>query len=262
MAAIHLIDDWRRKGQGQPRGTSLPGPEAEPVPRQVYQYWDTPAIPDDIRRMMDSWARAPGFAHHVMDRAGGLRFLRETYDADWVRAFHLAQDVAQQADLLRLCLLAHHGGVYADADDYLYGDLDRLLQLGQGRGLILYRESLGGALGNNFIAAMPGHPAIIHAARLARDALLQRSHELAWTKTGPGLLTRAVAQHMLRVGPDEARRQVTVLAWEPFARQVSVHNPVKYKEASTYWGNALKRRPETRVWQPLLAALQATGQTR
>jgi mannosyltransferase OCH1-like enzyme len=188
-----------------------------------------------------------------MDRIDALRFLRETFGSDWVRAFQLAQNAAQEADLLRLCLLARSGGIWADADDFLYGDLPGLLA--RGSGLILYREPLGGALGNNIMAAPPRHPAVVFAARLACRTLLQRDNENAWNKTGPGLLTRAVAQYLNRVDPAEAQRQITILDWPVVAQQVSTHNPVPYKATASYWDNTGARRLKDPIWQTFVGAL-------
>ena len=206
--------------------------------------------------MTASWSGAAGFDHRLMDRIDALRFLRETMGKDWVRAFQLAQNAAQEADLLRLCLLAQHGGVWADADDYLYGDLDSLLTQGKGRGLILYREPQGGALGNNFMAAVPRHPVVIHAANLACQALSQRANENAWNKTGPGLLTRAVAHYLVKTDPDEARRRISVLDWPVLAQQVATHNPVPYKTKAGYWNRVGTRTSVDMVWDRFLTALQ------
>lgn len=251
MAAIRLVDAWRE--EAEPAAAAAGQSEAAPVPRRIFQYWDDPDVPTEIEAMIATWRDVPGFTHRLFDRAAARRFLRDAFGRTWVKAFQLASDAAMEADLLRLCLLAKFGGVYSDADDVLYGDLDLLLR--PGRGLILYREIQGGALANNFIAAPPRHPAIVHAAKRARNALLQRSVELAWTKTGPGLLTCAVAQYLLHAGPQEARRQITVLEWPRYARDIVAHNPAGYKSKAVYWENTDTRGRGTSLWQTLVAGL-------
>jgi tetratricopeptide (TPR) repeat protein len=246
VAAIRLVDGWG--GQG-----TDPAADEEGIPRQIFQYWDNPDRPDALAPIVASWQKAPGFSHRLIDRIDALRFLRETFGGDWVRAFQLAQDAAQEADLLRLCLLAKSGGVWADADDYLYGDLNAVL--GHGSGLILYREPLGGALANNIMASAPSHPVIVYAARLACQALLQRANENAWNKTGPGLLTRAMAHYLVRTEPG-ARRRITVLDWPQVGRQISTHNPVSYKATAGYWNRTGGRETEDVVWAALVGAVQ------
>ena len=247
VAAIRLIDAWKHS----------PQPADSAVPRQIFQYWDAAKPPDAIKIMTKSWAEAPGFSHELYTQTSARKFLRETFTPDWVRAFNLAKDAAQQADFLRLCLLAQFGGIWADADDCLYGDLGKLL--GAGSGLLLYREPGTGAIGNNFLAAPPEHPVIVYAARLARQALLQRASESAWLKTGPGVVTRAVAQFLVKTDPDQASQQLTILDWPQVAGEVAMHNPARYKSARTYWNQKYDRREEKPAifWEQFLTALRA-----
>ena len=240
LPAIRLIDAWRADGATRTDEDADAQEAADPIPKRIVQYWDRPDLPASIAPVVASWAGAEGFDHRLYDRRAARDCLGDAFGADWVKAFGLGQNPAEEADLLRLCLLAHEGGVYADADDFLHGDLAALL--GEARGLVFYRENLGGALGNNFIAAAPNHPVMVYAARAARDALNQRSVELAWTKTGPGLLTRAVGLYLAQADWAEARRQIRVLDWPEFAAQVSIHNPVYHKAQPAYWENAASRR--------------------
>lgn len=254
VPAIRLIDAWRAAAPA-----SAPQPVAEAViPRQVFQYWDKAEPPEAVQDMIASWARAPRFQHRQIDRPAALKFLRESLGVDWARAFELAQNPAQEADLLRLCLLAKSGGVWADADDVLCGDLGSVLDRGQG--LILYREPLGGALGNNFMAAPPRHPVVIHAARLAQRALLQRQNENAWNKTGPGLLTRSVGQYLARTDPARARSQITILDWTELAGEISMHNQIAEKMTAAHWQADITRRRRSDLWSRLIAVSQRRQQ--
>ncbi len=252
-AAIRLIDAWRTTPPCPPAGASKS--ETRPIPRRIYQYWDS-APPAAITEMTAHWAAAPGFEHRLFDRREARIFLAETFGKSWVRAFDMANNAAQEADLLRLALLTKTGGIWADADDVLYGDLDRLLA--SGPGLIVYREPQGGALGNNFLAAPPAHPVLAYAAQVAVEALTARSSDLAWFKTGPGLLTRAVGLFLAKADPDVARRQITILDWPALAGEIATHNPAAYKSSDSYWNRKDERgapRPPD-LWDQLLAGLQ------
>lgn len=251
VAAIRLIDAWRA-GAGPP-----PEDRTGTVPRRIVQYWDAPEPPPAIAGMIASWAGAPGFEHRLHDRQSARAFLRDTFGERCVQALAMASDAAQEADLLRLAVLARSGGVWADADDVLYGDLDRLLAAGPS--LIVAREAPGGALANNFLAAPPEHPVIVRAAQMAVQALNARSADLAWFKTGPGLLTRAVGLYLAETEPETARRQITILTWPQLAGAVATHNPATYKNAAGYWNRKDERdapRP-TDLWGQLLAGLRA-----
>ncbi|WGW02980.1 glycosyltransferase [Tropicibacter oceani] len=247
VAAIRLIDDWRANAPDWPHQPA--------IPRRIFQYWDKSPPPQIVSRMCQSWAEAPGFEHDLYDRPRAQRFLRETFGPVWLRAFDMARNPAEEADLLRLCLLVKFGGVWADADDWLYGDLGALLD--GAHGLTLYREPLGGTLGNNFIAAPPGHPALIFAAKLVRAALLERSADIAWSKTGPGVLTRALAHFLVQVAIPLTDHPVTIVDAARIGRVVAMHNPVRYKTLPSHWAADGKRKGENRVWPDLLDALQS-----
>ncbi|WP_136442424.1 tetratricopeptide repeat protein [Pacificoceanicola onchidii] len=248
IPALRLIDEWRRQ---TPAMTG--GPD---IPKRIFQYWDAATPPKSVQAMSDSWAAAEGFTYELWDRPRAVTFLREEFGPRWVQAFEMARNPAEESDLLRLCLLVKHGGVWADADDVLYGDLAGLLD--EVAGLMVYREALGGALGNNIIAAAPGHPALIHAAKLVRKALLDRTAEIAWGKTGPGVLTRAIAHFLVQTEVSRDDYPLTVIDNDRLARVVAMHNPVRYKTLPSHWAAGGTRARPSQVWPVLRAALEDT----
>jgi len=201
-----------------------PGPS---VPRRIVQYWNDPDPPSEIRAVMRSWQSLPGWEHLLFDHAGARRWLTETLGLDHARAFAMARHVAEEADFLRLCLLFHGGGIYADADDLLVGHPDGIVA--EGPGLVVFFENYG-ALCNNVICAPPGHPALGRAVHLTREALLRRDNDSVWLKTGPGLLTRAVAAHLEAGGKDVSLRPQGALRVH-----VRPHVQMPYKQGAGYW---------------------------
>ena len=165
----------------------------------------------------------------------------------------MARDAAEQSDLVRMCLLAKFGGIWADADDCLYGRLGTIMR-GQ-KGLVVYREPSGGALGNNFMAAPANHPAVLTAAEIARQSLLRRDSEAAWNKTGPGVLTRAVGQYLQSCLEDGRAPELSVLDHAKVADCIHMHNHVRYKTSATYWEASLARSYPFDLWTRLSEAL-------
>jgi len=99
---------------------------------------------------------------------------------------------------------------------------------------VLLREP-GGAIANNFIAAVPGHPVVLRALESVTEALLRRDNDGAWSKTGPGALTRAVARHIddcVREGRDP---DLAIIGAAEAARVVAFHTPLAYKASPAYW---------------------------
>lgn len=219
------------------------------VPQVVFQYWNTPKVPDEVARVMQSWQDAPGFEHRLFDRSAALGFLRDQFGPRHARAFQLANSAAEECDFLRLCLLYRHGGVYADADDMLTGDLGQLIA--EGPGLIVTAEPWG-ALANNVICTPAGHPALLWALQAAGRSLLARENDGTWFKTGPGLMTRAVANWLGQATPAQAEAGLTILTQAQLAAHVQPHVRLSYKTSGQYWNARDRHAP-----QPLVAALRA-----
>ncbi|KHQ49716.1 hypothetical protein OA50_05747 [Mameliella alba] len=195
IVAAHA-DRFGPRPDSRPDSRPAPGSD-ESVPRQIFQYWNSPAVPEEVGALMQSWRDAPGFEHHLYDRARALAFLRKAFGTGHARAFQLANSPAEECDFLRLCLLYKHGGIYADADDRLTGDAGALIA--EGPGLILARENDG-----------------------------------TWFKTGPGLVTRAVASWLAEAGP-AAERGLTLLSLPQLRAHVHPHVRLGYKSSGSYW---------------------------
>lgn len=264
IVATRLLRHWTRlqdsSGPDVPdlRETTQTGQRETakgPIPAQVLQYWDSPTPPPEIQHMVASWQCLPGHGHQLLNRRLALEWLRNEFRPDWVQAFLRASKVAEESDFLRLCLLARRGGIYADTDDCVTDKPAELAQLiHNGAGLVVYLEPVGAALGNNFIAAAPEHPAIVLAALQARRALLAGANESAWSKTGPGLLSRAVALYIAREVLAGRRPDIAVLSRARILQHVSFHNRLPYKSTATHW-NSRARTGEAAALASLLQEL-------
>ncbi|MFN3525536.1 MAG: hypothetical protein ACK4YU_05555, partial [Paracoccus sp. (in: a-proteobacteria)] len=213
-------------------GRAPPGQAVPEVPRRIVQYWDSPALPDDVAPIVASWASLPGYDHLRLDRPAARVFLRDRLGASCVQAFDLARSATEESDFLRLCLLTVGGGIYADCDDWRSGDPG--VFLARSRGLLLLREP-SGALANNFVAAPPRHPALIRAVVMARRAMVERHNDSTWSKTGPGLMTRAVAWYLDDCAARGVAPALTVLPQFMAGLLFDPHVPLRYKRTARYW---------------------------
>lgn len=202
------------------------------IPRRVVQYWNTAEAPPEIEATTLSWEHHADYEYVRFDHRSAVDFLRERYGVGHARAFRLARHVAEASDFFRLCALHADGGIYADADDKLIDHPDRILELGAG--MILFREPFG-AIANNLMCARPGHPVLETAIELAKTALLARDNDSVWSKTGPGLLTRAVAVYLRRVPFEQSRKDLSILPMYLLRRHVSPHLRMPYKATTAYW---------------------------
>lgn len=185
----------------------------------------------------------PGFAYRRFSEVDARAFLRETARPKTLKAFERAWEPAMKADIFRLAVLDREGGWSADADDRCLAPIGDLA--GDGHGLAVIREDIG-TLGNNFIGAAPGHPAIKAALDEAVEAVNRGDNDILWLRTGPGLLTRAVA-FWLSENLAERLATVRVLERHDVFERVAIHCAASYKHTKRNWFHAafpvLGRRP-------------------
>lgn len=225
-----------------PRSETESGTE-RPVPAVIHQYWSEQTPPEQVLHFCESWKAAPGYEHRLHTRSSALQMLRTDFGPQWVQAFRMVKRPPEASDFLRLCLMARYGGVWTDANNVLTGDLDRLV--GGGEGLVVVHEPLSGAVTNTFLAARPRHPAMVYAARLARQDLLRRSGETVWLKTGPGLVTRAVGQYIAAEKPaDHEAGALRLLDEGTLRREVALHLPLPLDRASARWNDPRGEIPD------------------
>ncbi|WP_187775926.1 glycosyltransferase [Salinicola corii] len=220
----------RRRFEDTPSPTTTAGTRL--IPLRVGQYWNEKTPPQAVTEIMHSWSRRPGIEYKRFDSGEAKTFLRETFGQDYEQAFRLANNIAESADFFRLCYLRHYGGFYADADDYLYGKLSNLLP--PDAGMVCFLEPFD-VLANNALACVPNHPAIVLASEMAREALLGRDNDNTWGKTGPGLLTRAVAHYLIRTNTSTPKERIAILPAQVLRKEVQVHIALPHKKSKRHW---------------------------
>lgn len=231
-AAIALLVQWRlARGRAAPQ--LLPA-APQRIPRNMVQYWNDEAVPPDLQEIMDSWPqRLPGWRYQRFSHRTALQWLDQHAAADVVRAYRRAREPARKSDILRLAVLQRQGGVYADADDRCLADLAPLLA---GRSLVLRQEQFGTA-GNNFIAVTAGHPVLGLALQQAVTATLEGYSETLWLETGPGAMTRALAQYLASLPDPHAPLGGEILLLDQVAarQHFAAHCSATYKFAGRHW---------------------------
>lgn len=164
------------------------------VPRVIHQIWIGPRAEPPTLAAWARHARAQGYLHRLW-REGDLA--AEGIDRDPVfRARADRGDYPGAVDAARYAILARHGGVYLDADWYPARDDLGFHDLIPLAGLCAMAEEVPrltgrGAvfLANSFIAAPPGHPAMVHLAAILPRAEAAVPGAPAWWTTGPVIFT-------------------------------------------------------------------------
>lgn len=219
-------DDWQRLMAQAPR----------PVRRRVWMLWfqGEAEAPDMVRTCIASWRRLnPGWQVEVLDGDSLARWIEPPTLPAQARLNH-------RANVVRLALLARHGGVWADATTLCLRPLDDWIDRTQACGFFAFaRPQPARPVANWFIAARPDAPLLAAWRQWSEiyltssrppasyfwqhhtfDWLLRRSPELAraWTAApqisarGPHILQRLIDGHL----PREALPTRAQLAEIPF----------------------------------------------
>jgi hypothetical protein len=234
-AAVSLIVAMRQAGsfgraKSVPsRSAALPG-----IPRRIMQFWDASVPPEYITEIMRSWRELnPMFEYRRFDDKSAREFITAKYPTDVLRAYIRAQHPAQKADLFRLAYLLAEGGFYTDADDRCVAPLESIVP--SEANLMAFQENLG-TIGNNFLGAVAGEPVMRCALDLAVTAINRGDHEVIWLSTGPGLISRVIAQML----SDPATSvgfigRILVLDRGELAKAVAVNCQLSYKRGAKHW---------------------------
>jgi hypothetical protein len=176
----------------------------------------------------------PAFTHRVFSTETAAAYIATHGSQEAQDAFASALSPVLQSDLFRLIYLLHHGGIYADADDRCRHSIAPLVS-GDVE-LVLQQEDIG-SIGNNFIAAAPGHPLIDKALSIACVNVLEEQGSNPWFITGPGVFSLAFAQlygQQLANPTAPPPPGLRLLTQHQFSRRVSFHlqTPVKVSDGS------------------------------
>ena len=221
------------------RRSTLAEPEAarvspRPVRAHLMQFWNSPEVPADVRRTMQSWTRNhPGWDHTVFNAEDALRFLGEHLGDDTVRAFRLCYHPAMMADMFRVAFLSVAGGFYADADEKCLQPLTDILPDPASVEIVSPHSGwVPGHVENNFIGCRPGSVLCRAVVDGMTQEILQCAHEgrraEIWQVTGPGALTRGVA-HYLGSGGPQASDKVVLLPMQQCRAFVRTEEDLDYK---------------------------------
>lgn len=165
----------------------------------IVLYWHDAEPPPDVAAVMETWSQFhPTMRPLRFNRATARAYLAHRYGPDAREAFDACPHAAVEADLLRYAVLAREGGIWADADD-------RCLRSWAGVLSVLPPEGLCLTFASDFpfyafsapLAAKPFNPILEKAVRECVEALQRRARGQRfsiWSDSGPGLLSRLIAE--------------------------------------------------------------------
>lgn len=232
--ALGLMVSLRRCGEVLDQVHDAPelSPAPDRIPRKIFQFWDASDPPHQVADLMEENRLAnPGYSYRRFDQKSAREYLQEKGEQAAIEAFRLAPNAAGKADIFRLVVLWHEGGIYLDADDRCTVPLDTFID--HSLRFLGYQEPQM-SVGNSFLAVQPRDPIIRAALDDAVNAFGGPQGEILWLSTGPGAMTRAVA----KVGTDEAGLLipgVCIVSINLLRNGVWPHLQLSYKSTERSW---------------------------
>lgn len=204
-----------RSQLAEPRPVGLSGA----IPDKLHVVWRGPTAQQETNdRLLTVWRTATRRAPIIHDQRSAGDWLRTHLGPEAARAHAMAPDDEQKADLTCLALLKVEGGIAVSAEQWPTGDVDAMA--GEG-GAQIFLDGSGG-ISMDALIAPAGHPLIARALDMAIASCLARENDHRWFKTGPGLMTRALARCLLAAG-----RESLGVAINPIARWRRLVHPCR-----------------------------------
>ena len=155
----------------------------------IIQYWDSEQLPAEVAQAVQTFReRNPECRHLLFDQKTAEAFIEEHFTLREVRAFRACAVPSIQSDYLRYCALLVLDGVYADVDMHCVADLAPLVARVE-RAEFYRRPSRLIVTTNFFIVRTPRLPLLHFALEVATANIEQRSFDIAWLGTGPGIIS-------------------------------------------------------------------------
>jgi hypothetical protein len=184
------LHDKEKAGQGTP---GLPAN----IPHRIMQYWHAERPPDEVRQaILNVQTCNPEAACSVLHEETARDFIAAHFGAGMRSLFDFCFHHTMKSDLVRLCYLYVHGGIYVDVDIRCHAPLANILANSNFRCFLFHAVGQPWCIENGFIAAEPENPLIAAMIRrLAHNLLLYRDRKRfrgIWADTGPGVATETI----------------------------------------------------------------------
>jgi mannosyltransferase OCH1-like enzyme len=180
----------------------------------------------------------PDFVHVVFNDLTARKYMLDKGETKALRSYQMAPHAAAKADILRLVLLWHEGGVYLDADDKCLVPFSKVLPMNSR--FVGYQEYVM-SVGNNFLATKPKESVIRSAIDDVARAFDGPTGEPIWLATGPGAITRAFARHFVTLD-GEVSRDAYIMTDSDLRSFLASHVPLSYKTTERNWTQQFHRK--------------------
>lgn len=178
------------------------------IPKKIWQtnYTNRVSLPIYLNYLFNR-LMSLSYDYHYVSTEDRLIFIKENTGADIVKAYERLNDGAAQADLWRLLVLQHLGGIYMDIDAHLVFPLSGLIKKTDKELFIL--KGSDNTHTNYFIASQKNHPILEKATEIILENINSNQVVGVFSLTGPVPFSDAIKQSKIAIN-DKSYRYVCV----------------------------------------------------
>ncbi len=178
------------------------------VPKKIWQtnYTNKVSLPVYLNYLFNR-LMSLSYDYHYVSTEDRLVFIQENSATDTVKAYQRLNDGAAQADLWRLLVLQHFGGIYLDIDAHLVFPLSGIINKTDRELFILKGNS--NTHTNYFIASQANHSILEKAIEIILANINSNKIVGVFSLTGPVPFSDAIKQSKLSVN-DKSYRYVCI----------------------------------------------------
>ncbi len=199
------------------------------IPKIFFQFWDTDQVPTMIQENIEHNKKMhPDHEFRLITDRTMINFLRDNYPRKVLNSYRDNKIPASRADMARIFMIYHYGGIYLDASWKCNCKLDEYLKSQDPKAdVFLVRRDEGKWLLNGLMAAPKKHPLIKSVLDEIIHNTTNRLHNFNVTKcTGTGPINNAYKKYPLK------KKVHDKLHWEQLKRdKIILRNAHKQKTA-------------------------------
>jgi len=163
------------------------------IPKIIWQtnFTNKASLPVYVNYLFNRYM-SPEFEYRYVSTEDRLEFMRENASEEIFSAFEQLTDGAAQADLWRMFVLNHTGGIYMDIDAHLVWPLEDIIQKDDEEIFLLNKQHYT----NYFIASTPNNKMIQATLNIIVENIHQKNiGGGVYDLTGPGAFNKAIGEN-------------------------------------------------------------------
>lgn len=162
------------------------------IPKKIWQtnYTNVVTLPVYLNYLCNR-VLAFDYEYNYVSTEARDTFLQNNASSELYQAFSQLTDGASQADVWRLFILNHTGGVYMDIDAHIVWPLSKIIKATDTE---LFLRAKRGHINNYFIASAPHNPILSDALEVILNNIQKKKTEGGvFEMTGPTVLNQVIA---------------------------------------------------------------------